>query len=135
VAANEGASLDSLTSYPTIPPDETLFPELEPPAHKPDFIWLLEPRFAEHTNGRRRYSSIKRIQKREWEYCIDHNLSHTTRIIPDKYTPLANAIRQHWPCTDVDILPVVLSRTGTPHTSTIHIFTSLLTVKPCTHDQ
>jgi hypothetical protein len=28
-------------------------------------------------------------------------------MIRDKYTPLANAIRQHWPGIEVDILPTV----------------------------
>jgi hypothetical protein len=43
--------------------------------------------------------------------------------------PLANAIRCHWPGTKVDILPIVISRTGTPHTSTIASLTSLLTLR------
>ena len=47
----------------------------------------------------------------------------------DKYTPLANAIRSHWPCTVVDILPIVMSRTGTPYSSTIMSLTSLLTAR------
>jgi hypothetical protein len=50
-------------------------------------------------------------------------------MIRDKYTPLANAIRQHWPCTEVDILPIVMSRIGTPHASTITSLTALLTLR------
>jgi hypothetical protein len=50
-------------------------------------------------------------------------------MIRAKYTPLANAIRQHWPCTEVDILPIVMSRTGTPHSSTITSITSFLTLR------
>ena len=129
VDADEGLSPDSLTSCPAILPPEILPPALRPPAHKPDFIRLLEPRFVGHNNGRRRYSSIRKIQIGEWKYCTDHNLSHTARLIRDKYTPLANAIRNHWPGTEVDILPIVMSRTGTPHSSTIASLTSLLTLR------
>jgi hypothetical protein len=50
-------------------------------------------------------------------------------MIRDKYTSLANAIRQHWPGTGVDILPIVTSRTGTPHTSAIASMPSLLTLR------
>jgi hypothetical protein len=57
VVAHEGLSTDSLTSCPAILRDEILPSVLRPPAHKPDFIWLHEPRL-----GGRRYSSIKKIQ-------------------------------------------------------------------------
>jgi hypothetical protein len=124
----EGLSPDSLTSCHTILPDDILPSVLKPPARKPDFIELLEPRFVGHTNGRRRYS-IKNIQVEKYKYRIDHNLSHTAHMIRNKYTPLANAIRQHWPGAEVDILPVVMSRTGTPHTSTMDSLTSLLTLR------
>jgi hypothetical protein len=60
--------------------------------HKPDFIRLLDPRFVGHTNGRRHYSSIKRIEIGEWKYCTDHKLSHTALLIRNKYTFLANDI-------------------------------------------
>jgi hypothetical protein len=43
--------------------------------------------------------------------------------------PLANAIRRHLRGTEVDILPIVMSRTGTPHSSTITSLTSLLTLR------
>jgi hypothetical protein len=95
----------------------------------------MEPRYVGHTNGRRRYYSIKKIQIGEWKYCTDHNLSHTDQLIRDKYIPLANATRRHWPCTEVDILPIVMSRTGTPHTSTITSLTSLLTLRTDPHDK
>ena len=100
-----------------------------PHAHKPDFIRILEPRFVGHSNGRRRYASIKKIQIGEWKYCTDNNLSDTANLIRAKYTPLANAIRSHWPGTLVDILPIIMSRTGTPHSSTITSLTSLLTAR------
>jgi hypothetical protein len=125
----EGLSPDSLTSCHTILPDDILPSVLRPPGRKPDFIQLLGPRFVGHTNGRRRYSLIKNIQVGKYKYCIDHNLSHTAHMIRNKYTPLANAIRQHWPGTKVDILPIVMSRTGTPHTSTMDSLTSLLTLR------
>jgi hypothetical protein len=50
-------------------------------------------------------------------------------IIREKYTPLANAIRQHGRGTEVDILPVVMSRNGTPHSSTITSLTSLIILR------
>jgi hypothetical protein len=51
-------------------------------------------------------------------------------LIRAKYTPLANATRQQWPGTEVGILPIVTSRTGTPHSSTITTsLTSPLTLR------
>jgi hypothetical protein len=86
-------------------------------------------KYGGHTNGRPRYESIKKIQIGEWKYCTDHNLSQTAQLIRAKYTPLANALRSHWRGTDVDILPIVMSRTGTVHSSTIVSLTSLLTLR------
>jgi hypothetical protein len=88
VVADEGLSPDSLTSYHVILPEYIMPSELRPPAHKLDFIRILETRFVGHSNGRKRYSSIKKIQIREWKYCIDHNLSHTAQMIRGNYTPL-----------------------------------------------
>jgi hypothetical protein len=62
VVADEGLSTDSLTSCHAIVPDEILPSVLRPPAHKPDFIRLLKPKFVGHTSDRRRHSSIKEIQ-------------------------------------------------------------------------
>jgi hypothetical protein len=56
-------------------------------------------------------------------------------MIRDKYSPLTNAIHMHWPCTEVDILPIVMSHTGTPHSSTITSRTSLLTLRIDPHDK
>jgi hypothetical protein len=50
-------------------------------------------------------------------------------MISVKYTPFANANRQQWLSKEVDILPIVMSRTGTPHSSTITSLTSLLTLR------
>jgi hypothetical protein len=50
-------------------------------------------------------------------------------LIRAKYAPLANATRQHMPGTALDILPIVMSRTGTPHSSTITSLTSFLTLR------
>jgi hypothetical protein len=69
------------------------------------------------------------MQIREWKYCTDHNLSHTAQLIRAKNTPLANAIRHHWLGTDVDILSIVMSPTGTPPSSTITSLTSLFTLR------
>jgi hypothetical protein len=87
VAADERLSPDSLTSCHVILPAEILPSALIPPAHKPDFIRLPELRFVGHTNGRRRHSSIKRIQIGEWKYYTDHNPSHTAQMIRDEHTP------------------------------------------------
>jgi hypothetical protein len=129
VVADEGLSHETHTSCPAVFHEETRPSVLRPPAHKPDFIRLLEPGFVSHTNERRRYSSIKKIQIGEWKYCTDHNISHTAHMIRDKYTPLANVIRQRLPGTEVDILPVNMTRTGAPHTSTIASPISLLTLR------
>jgi hypothetical protein len=129
VVANEGLSPDSLTSCLAIVLTEILPPALRPPAHNPDVIRLLEPRYVGHTNGRRRYSSIKQIQIGEWKYYTDHNIFRTAQMIRGKYAPLANAIRRHWPGTEVYILLIVMSRTGTPHSSNITSLTSLLILR------
>jgi hypothetical protein len=126
VAPDEGLSPDSFTSCPAILQEDLLPSSLRPPAsHKPDFIRLLEPRFVGHTNGRRRYSSI---QIGEWKFGTYHSLSHTAKLIRNINTPFANAIRQYWPGTEVNILPIVMSCIGTPHNSTITSLTSLLTL-------
>jgi hypothetical protein len=45
---------------------------------------------------------------------------------------MTSALCKHWYSTEIDILPIVTSRTGTPHTSTISTcLTSLLTL--CTY--
>jgi hypothetical protein len=50
-------------------------------------------------------------------------------MIRAKYTPFDNAIRRHWRGTKVDIVPIVMSRTGIAHSSTITSLTSLLTLR------
>jgi hypothetical protein len=129
VALDKGLSPDSLTSCPTVLPEDILPSALRPPAHKPDFIRLVEPRFVGHTNGRHRYPSIKKIQIGEWKYCTDHNPSQAAQLIGEKCTPFANAIQHHWPGTIVDILFKVLSRRGTLHTFTKISLTSVLTLR------
>jgi hypothetical protein len=69
------------------------------------------------------------MRRGEWEYYTYHSLSHTAQLILDKYTPLANAIRQHCQGTEVDILPIVMSHTYSPRKSTITILASLLTMR------
>jgi hypothetical protein len=97
VVANEGLSPESLTSCPVILPENKLPSILRPLAHKPDFIRLLEPRFVGHSNGRRRYSSIQKIQIGEWKCCTYHNLSHTAQLIaintPPSVLPFDNTGR------------------------------------------
>jgi hypothetical protein len=78
---------------------------------------------------------MKKIQIGEWKYYTDHNLSQTAHLIRDKYTSLANAIRSEWLGTQVDILPIVMSRTSTPHSFTITSLTSLLTLRTVPPDK
>jgi hypothetical protein len=61
VVVDQGMSPDSLTSYHAILPEDIL-PSVLRPQHKSDFIRVLEPEFVGRTNGRRRYSSTKKIQ-------------------------------------------------------------------------
>jgi hypothetical protein len=64
------------------------------------------------------------------ENCTDDNLSHTVQMIRDKHTPITTATRQQWPGTEVDILPAIdMSRTCTPHSSTIAILPSHITLR------
>jgi hypothetical protein len=87
VDANEGNSFVSLTPCPAVLPEDLLPSSLRPPARKPNFIRILEPRFIGHTNARCRFSSIEKIQIGEWKYCTDNNLPHTAQLIRSKYTP------------------------------------------------
>jgi hypothetical protein len=66
VAADEGNSLDSLTSCPAVLPKDPLPSLIRPSAHKLNLIRLLEPKFVGHLNPRRRYSWIEKIQIGEW---------------------------------------------------------------------
>jgi hypothetical protein len=108
---------------------------VRPLAHIPNSIRLLEPRYVGQTNGHRRCFSIKKTRIGESKHGTNHNLSHTAKLIRAKHAPLTNAIRQHWPITEVDILPIVKSRTGTPYSSTITSLTSLLTLRIDPHDK
>jgi hypothetical protein len=67
VPANEGTSPDSLTSCHVVLLEDLLPSSLITPAHIPDFIRHLEPRFVGHSNARRCYSSIKKDSNREME--------------------------------------------------------------------
>lgn len=52
----------------------------------------------------------------EKKYITDHNMEQVEGIISQAYEPLALAL--HGRCV-VKITPIVTSRTGTPHMSTI----------------
>jgi hypothetical protein len=52
-------------------------------------------------------------------------MKDTRHLIIEKYTPLANALRSHWHGTHVEIIPIVTSRTCTPHDLT---HTSIITL-------
>jgi hypothetical protein len=125
VDADERLDHFSLTPCPAALPENILPTQVRPPAHKPDIIILLEPRLVSHTSSRRRYSVIRKIQRGEWKYCTDGNLKDG-HLITEKCTPLANAFRSKWPCTHVDIVPTVMSRTGTPHSLTHTNITTLI---------
>jgi hypothetical protein len=88
---------------------------LRPFAHRPDFVRLLEPILIGNSNSLRRYPSMNKICIGEWKYSTDNYLSHTAQLILNKYAPLANALQHRWLSNGVDILPVVICRTGTPH--------------------
>jgi hypothetical protein len=115
---------------------EDLLPSsLRPFAHKPGFVCLLEPILNGNSNSLRRYSSIKHIRIVEWKYSTNSYLSHTAKLIPNKYAPLANARRHRWLSIGVDILPIVISRTGTPHIYMIVSRTSLITLRTDPRDK
>jgi hypothetical protein len=104
---DEGTSFYALTSRPAVLPKHLLSSSLLPSTHNPDFIRLLKPiRFIRHHDARRRYSSTKMTRIVEWKYCDGNNLSHVSRPIRTKDTPLADALRYHSPKTDVDVLPI-----------------------------
>jgi hypothetical protein len=71
VVAHEGISPDFLTTFRAGLPNELLPPSLRPPAHKLDFIRLLEAIFIGYSGTKRRYSSIKKIQIGYWKYCTE----------------------------------------------------------------
>jgi hypothetical protein len=83
------------------------------------FYWTTTlPHLVGHASSRRRHSSIRIIYIGEWKYCAYNNLKYTHHLIIAKWTPLANALSPHWFGTKVDIIPIVMSRIGTPHTLT-----------------
>jgi hypothetical protein len=73
VDAEEGLDHSSITRCPAALRENILPIKLGSPAHKPDFIRLLEPRLVGHTLSRRRYSTTRKIQTRELKYCTHNN--------------------------------------------------------------
>jgi hypothetical protein len=126
VDADEGLDYSSLTCCPAALPEDILPTELRPPTHKPEFIRILEPRLVGHTSSRRKYSSCHIIHIGEWKYCIDNNRIDTYHFIIEKYTLLANALRSQRSGTHVDIVPIAISCTGTPHSLTHTSITTLV---------
>jgi hypothetical protein len=57
------------------------------------------------------------IQIGEWKYCTDNNLKDTHYFIMAKYPP-CNALCSRWLGTHADIIPIVTTRTCTPHSLT-----------------
>jgi hypothetical protein len=95
VDANEGNSFDSLTCGPVVLPEDFLPSSLIPPAHKPDFIGLLEPIFIGYTKARRCYRlKISRLESGDNALTITYPIYHTTDL-RRKYTPLNNSLRHH----------------------------------------
>jgi hypothetical protein len=104
-------------------------------ARKDDFIRLLEPRLVGHSSSCCRYSTTRKIQTGEWKYCTDNNLKDNNDLMLQKYTPLANALRSHWLGKQGDIIPIVMSRTGTSHVLTLTNITSFSSTRERTHGQ
>jgi hypothetical protein len=88
VNANECLDHSSLlTRCPGVLLVDNLPAQHRPQAHKPGFIRLLEPRLVGHTSPRRRYSSIRKIQTREWKYLTNNYLKDTHHLVIEKCIP------------------------------------------------
>jgi hypothetical protein len=119
VHANGGNSFDSLTSYLDVLPEDLLLSSLRPPlTNRTSFDSLNPVSLDRPTLG----VATPRLKDPNWReekiaptltYPILHN-KHTQQI-----HPIADALRHRWAGPVVELLSVVMSRTGTPHTSTI----------------
>jgi hypothetical protein len=111
----EGYGEASLTQLPLVIPPSLLNPLNRPPANKPDFIRIIDAKSTQKTDGTTMYHHITKIQIGEWKYCTDLNFPDIDDSIITKYTPMVRALKSQWPQTTIELLPLLMSRTGTPH--------------------
>jgi hypothetical protein len=77
-----------------------------------------------HASSRRPYSSTHKIRIDEWKYCTD--------VLIRLWIPATSSCKSapplftHWHEYGVDIIPIGISRTGTPHTLNPNIVTTLI---------
>jgi hypothetical protein len=123
-ATNEGLQDDKEKSqHPTIIPT-TLLPKHKRPKHyKPDIIRAIG--YQMNSNGQLvedlTYKGRRCLQLIECKYSTDSNLLDTITNIHNIYEPLKQAIMRHnrKKRLQVQIIPIVISRTGNFHTQTL----------------
>ena len=113
----------------TIP--ENLLPKhLRPKHHKPDIIRAIGYKMV---NGQlekdKTYKGQHRIQFIECKFSTDHNINKVTESIIQIYTPLKTITEAHNPTLTVEIVPIVISRTGTFSHATKKMIHQLISLK------
>jgi hypothetical protein len=123
-ATQEGLQIDKeKTQHPTILPTDLLHKHKRPQYHKPDIIraigykWNTKVQLVEDTT----YKGRRYIQLIECKYSTNINTLDTITNIHNIYEPLKHAIMRHNRKTrlQVQIIPIVISRTGNFHTRTL----------------
>jgi hypothetical protein len=117
---------------PTIIPTNILPNHKRPTHHKPDIIRVVgyklnsQGMLIEDTT----YKGRRYIQIIEGKYSTDSNILETITNIYTIYEPLKQAILQHnRGRLEVEIIPIVISRTGNFHTRTLAELAQLITFK------
>jgi hypothetical protein len=123
-ATNEGLQNDKeKTQHPTIIPTNLLPRHKRPIHYKPDIIraigykWNAKRQLVEDPT----YKGRRCLQLIECKYSTDSNILDTITNIHNIYEPLKQAIMRHnrKKRIQVQIIPVVISRTGNFHTKTM----------------
>jgi hypothetical protein len=123
-ATNEGLQNDKEKSqHPTIIPTNLLPKHKRPKHYKPDIIraigyqWNAKGQLVEDPT----YKGRRCLQLIECKYSTDSNLLDTITNIHNIYEPLKQAIMRHnrKKKLQVQIIPIVISRTGNFHTKTL----------------
>jgi hypothetical protein len=123
-ATNEGLQNDKEnTPHPTIIPTNLLPKHKRPIHYKPDIIraigyrWNAERQLVEDPS----YKGRRCLQLIECKYSTDSNTIDTINNIHNIYEPLKTAIMRHnkRKRIQVQIIPIVISRTGNFHTKTM----------------
>ena len=109
--------------YPTILPEYLLPSYKRPQHHKPDIIRAVGYTIDERTGlliMDLTYTGHRTLQIIECKYSTDTNMDTIYDDIKNIYTPLRHSILDHgWWDDTIEIIPIVISRTGSFHVKTL----------------